>query len=109
MNNILIAIQIILTVFLAGCGDKSEYVGDLKNELPDEKAQLIKAFNEGIDLYHNQDWLKAKKRFKDALSLEQEFPYRPTTPSAVYIERCDHFKKNPPKKDWDGVWTMTTK
>ncbi|HIA85059.1 MAG TPA: hypothetical protein EYO04_03490 [Candidatus Marinimicrobia bacterium] len=81
----------------------------LKNELPDEKAQLVKAFDEGIDLYHNQDWLKAKKRFKDALSLEEEFPYRPTTPSAVYIERCEHFKKNPPKKDWDGVWTMTTK
>jgi hypothetical protein len=53
--------------------------------------------------------LKAKKRFKDALSLEEEFPYRPTTPSAVYIERCDHFKKNPPKKDWDGVWRMTAK
>ena len=81
----------------------------LKNELSDEKAQLVKAFDEGIDLYNNQDWLKAKKRFKDALSLEEEFPYRPTTPSAVYIERCDHFKKNPPKKDWDGVWTMTTK
>ena len=38
MNKILIAIQIILIVFLAGCGDKSEYVGDLKNELPDGKG-----------------------------------------------------------------------
>ena len=38
MNKILVAIQIILIVFLAGCGEKSEYVGDLKNELPDGKG-----------------------------------------------------------------------
>ena len=37
MNKILITIHIILIVFLAGCGDKSEYVGDLTNELPDGK------------------------------------------------------------------------
>ena len=38
MNKILIAIQIILIVSLAGCGDKSEYVGNLNNELPDGKG-----------------------------------------------------------------------
>jgi len=41
--------------------------------------------------------------------LEDEFPTRPTTPSKVYIFRCNHFIENPPDKDWDGVWTMTTK
>ena len=38
MNKILTEIQIILIVLLSGCGDKSEYVGDLKNELPDGKG-----------------------------------------------------------------------
>ena len=38
MNKILIAIQTMMIVFLLGCGDKSEYVGDLKNELPDGKG-----------------------------------------------------------------------
>ena len=40
MNKILVAIQIILIVFLAGCGEKSEYVGDLKNDLPDGKGMV---------------------------------------------------------------------
>ena len=43
MNKILIAIQIILIVFLAGCGDKNKYVGDLKNELPDGKGIMTYA------------------------------------------------------------------
>ena len=38
MNKILTAIQMILIVFLAGCGDKSEYIGELNNELPDGKG-----------------------------------------------------------------------
>ena len=74
-----------------------------------EKNQLIQAFNEALDLYHNQEWVKAKKRFAEASELEEKFPYRPTSPSIVYIDRCDHFKLKPPGKDWDGVWTMNTK
>ena len=81
----------------------------LKNELSDEKMQLVQAFNEGINLYLKQEWVKAKKRFKDSLNLEEEFLARPTTPSAVYSDRCDYFKSEPPGKDWDGVFTMTTK
>ena len=81
----------------------------LKNNLSKEKSQLIQAFNEALDLYHNQEWVKAKKRFAEASELEEKFPYRPTTPSTVYIDRCDHFKLKPPGKDWDGVWTMTSK
>jgi adenylate cyclase len=81
----------------------------LKNELSTEKSQLIQAFNEGVDHYLKQNWVKAKKRFKDALTLEETFPARPTTPSAVYIDRCDYYKNEPPGKDWDGVWTMKSK
>ena len=40
MNKILIAIQIILFAFLAGCADKSDYVGDLVNELPHGKGMV---------------------------------------------------------------------
>ncbi|SVB13572.1 uncharacterized protein METZ01_LOCUS166426, partial [marine metagenome] len=77
--------------------------------LSKEKSQLVQAFNEALDLYHDQEWTKAKKRFVEANELEEEFPHRPTNPSTVYIDRCDHFKLEPPDKDWDGVWTMTTK
>ena len=74
-----------------------------------KKNQLVQAFNEALDLYHEKEWLKAKKRFIEANELEEKFPHRPTNPSTVYIDRCDHFKLEPPDKDWDGVWTMTTK
>ena len=41
--------------------------------------------------------------------MEERFTARNTTPSAVYIERCNMFKENPPGENWDGVWTMTAK
>ena len=81
----------------------------LKNEMTDKQSQLVKAFDEGMSLYHKKEWAKAKKQFKDSLSLEENFTDRPTTPSAVYLDRCEYFKADPPEKDWDGVWTMTTK
>ena len=36
-------------------------------------------------------------------------PRRPTTPSRVYIERCEFLKDNPPGPDWDGSWTLVSK
>ena len=81
----------------------------LKNEMTDKQSQLVKAFDEGMSLYHKKEWAKAKKRFKDSLSLEESFTDRPTTPSEVYLDRCEYFKTDPPEKDWDGVWTMTSK
>ena len=81
----------------------------LKNEMSNEQSQLVQAFDEGMHLYKKQDWTKAKKRFKDSLSMEEIFKDRPTTPSAVYLDRCDYFKAEPPGKNWDGIWTMKTK
>ena len=77
--------------------------------MTDKQSQLVKAFDEGMSLYHKKEWAKAKKQFKDSLSLEENFTDRPTTPSAVYLDRCEYFKAEPPEKNWDGVWTMTTK
>ena len=70
---------------------------------------MQQAFQEGLDLYHNQDWIKAKKRFEESFELEEDFPQRPTSPSAVFIDRCKFFKTKPPGKDWDKIWTMTAK
>ena len=51
----------------------------------------------------------SEEKFKEASELEVDFPYRSTNPCLVYIERCKIFAKNPPAKNWDGVWTMNTK
>ncbi|MEC9437273.1 MAG: adenylate/guanylate cyclase domain-containing protein [Candidatus Neomarinimicrobiota bacterium] len=81
----------------------------VKDDLNNDQSQLITAFNEGIDLYFKQEWNKALSKFKEASELEEDFPDRPTTPSLIYIQRCEFFSKNPPAKDWDGVWIMKTK
>ena len=80
-----------------------------KGQLDDETSKMLVIFHEGLELYNAQKWNDALKKFEESAKLEDEFPTRPTTPSKVYIFRCNHFKENPPDKDWDGVWTMTTK
>lgn len=80
-----------------------------KGQLKNETAQLLNLFHEGLKLYHDQRWEEALKKFSESAKLEDDFPNRPTNPSKVYIYRCTHFLTNPPEKNWDGVWTMTTK
>nr|AGO88080.1 hypothetical protein [uncultured bacterium 405006-B04] len=80
-----------------------------KNNADNHTVNLIKVFEEGLDHYYQQQWDKALIHFEKAEEMEDHFTSRNTTPSAVYIERCTMFKDNPPGKDWDGVWTMTSK
>jgi len=80
-----------------------------KNNLDPSVNKMVETFEKGVELYHNQKWNPALKKFQSAETMEEKFPFRPTTPSAVYIERCEYFLKNNPGKDWDGVWVMTTK
>ncbi len=80
-----------------------------KGQLDDDTAKMLMIFHEGLELHNAQKWNDALKKFEESATLEDEFPTRPTTPSKVYIFRCNHFIENLPEKDWDGVWTMTTK
>ena len=79
-------------------------------ENPDKKyISLVQKFEQGLDHYYKQEWDYAIKNFKEAESLEDHFVSRNTTPSNIYIDRCEMFKENPPGEKWDGVWTMTSK
>ena len=80
-----------------------------KNNADNHTVNLIKVFEEGLDHYYQQQWDKALIHFEKAEGMEDHFTSRNTTPSAVYIERCTMFIDSPPGKDWDGVWTMTSK
>ena len=59
--------------------------------------------------YDFQIYSEVLQKFKKSSELEEDFLYRPTTPSKIYIKRCEEFLKNPPPKNWSGVWEMKTK
>jgi len=80
-----------------------------KGQLPPEQLQMRAVYQQGIELYHRQQWDEAMAKFTESEKLEEVFPRRPTTPSRVYIERCEFLKENPPGPHWDGSWALTSK
>jgi adenylate cyclase len=80
-----------------------------KDQLSEDLSMMRDLYHQGLDLYRQQKWDEAMAKFVESDRLEEVFPKRPTTPSRVYIERCEFFKEHPPEKDWDGVWTLTSK
>ena len=85
-----------------------ELISEIGQE-PELYKKLLPAYNEALKLYKNQEWNKAIEAFKASDALEDMFPGRKTNPSRIYIPRCEHFIDNPPGKNWDGVWTLTSK
>jgi adenylate cyclase len=80
----------------------------MKGDLNQKEQKLFTLFNEGIELYLARKWDEAAVKFREAEQYER-VPEGKTTPSAVYIYRCDHMKKNPPGDEWDGRWILTSK
>ena len=61
-------------------------------------------FKNGLSLYRAGKWAGAINAFRESLRLNKE-----DTLSRIYIDRCNHLKKNPPGDHWNGVWVMTSK
>jgi adenylate cyclase len=80
-----------------------------KGQLPPEQVQMRAIYQQGMEFYQQQQWDEAMAKFTESEKLEEVFPRRPTTPSRVYIERCDFLKENPPGPHWDGSWVLTSK
>ena len=69
-----------------------------------QKKEVIKNYNTGLNAYKLRKWDDAIKYFTEALKLDPE-----DGPSKLYLQRSSDYKKTPPPDDWDGVFTMTTK
>ncbi|HPT46165.1 MAG TPA: adenylate/guanylate cyclase domain-containing protein, partial [Candidatus Rifleibacterium sp.] len=61
-------------------------------------------YQEGIKLYLNRNWQEAEAAFFRVLELMPD-----DGPSKVYIDRCVHFKQEPPPQDWDGRFILKSK
>jgi len=66
-------------------------------------AEFLEHFTEGLTGYKAMDWDKAIKEFRAVIEVKDD------EVSKMYMKRCQHFKKNPPDADWDGVFTLKTK
>ena len=64
----------------------------------------LATYAEARALYTEQKWDDAIEKFRQVID-----KMGGDGPAELFIDRCEYFKLNPPEKDWDGAWTMTTK
>jgi len=74
-----------------------------KGNLNKKQHDFIQLYEEGLNLYLKKEWKLAIKSFQTALKLKDD------NATNIFITRCQNFIKNPPPKDWDGVWEMDIK
>jgi adenylate cyclase len=67
-------------------------------------VEALGLFNDGYRSWNLGKWDQAIKIFNSVKKIN------PNDKAAqLYVDRCNHMKKNPPKGTWDGVWIMTSK
>ncbi len=66
--------------------------------------ELKYTFENGLREYRKQVWNKAISHFELCLEIKSD-----DGPSALYTIRVQELRKNPPDKDWSGVWHLTKK
>jgi adenylate cyclase len=64
----------------------------------------VNALKSGLAYYRERQWDKAIDGFAEAafLNADDQLP-------RIYVDRCMHFKLEPPPEDWKGEWIMKTK
>ena len=75
-----------------------------KGELSDQTQELLEKYDHGLELFMQRDWDRAKASFRAGLRIVED-----DGPCKTYIERCTEFSKNPPSKNWDGVYRLKSK
>ncbi len=76
-----------------------------EKELTQDHIRLgMEAFHSALDLFENREWQEAFEMFKKV----QDHMTGDAT-SEIYMKRCIKFIKEPPHKDWDGVFNLTQK
>ncbi len=76
----------------------------VKGQVVDQMVEEIDRFHRAIDRYREQRWDDADTLL---IALSQADPKRKAY--KLYLERVANLRTNPPGKDWDGVFTFTTK
>lgn len=68
-----------------------------------EDTKWISLFEKGWNSYAKGEWDKAEEEFYEVIGVRPE-----DMPTKVFLERIKELKQSQPK-DWDGIWTFTSK
>lgn len=74
-----------------------------KKEATEKIFEIKELFERGLAAYRVQKWDAAELYFSNCATKYNDYP------SIVFLDRISHYKKNPPPKDWDGVFVMKVK
>jgi adenylate cyclase len=73
-------------------------------ELSEELVRLRERYDAARRSYLAQDWDTAEATFRECVKI------RPNDgPSRVFLERVQALRRNPPGKNWNGVWQLVEK
>jgi adenylate cyclase len=73
-------------------------------QLSEELARLRERYEQARRTYLAQEWDLAEAIFRECLQI------RPNDgPSRVFVERIQVLRRNPPGKNWNGVWQLVEK
>jgi adenylate cyclase len=73
-------------------------------QLSEELARLRERYEQARRTYLAQEWDSAEAIFRECLQI------RPNDgPSRVFLKRIQVLRRNPPDKDWNGVWQLLEK
>jgi adenylate cyclase len=79
-------------------------VMSMAGQLSEESSRLRERYDEARRMYLAQGWDLAETGFRECLKI------RPNDgPSRVLAERIEFLRRNPPGKDWNGVWNLREK
>jgi adenylate cyclase len=73
-------------------------------KLTKEQAEMIKRFEEALELFEARKWNEAESAFNRVLEIVPD-----DGPSKTYIDRIAKYKVAPPPDDWDGVFNLMVK
>jgi adenylate cyclase len=76
----------------------------LKGALSEDQKKAFDLHQEGLYYYRDRKFKQAMEKMKKVLEILPQ-----DGPAAAYIQRCEAYIAEPPPKDWDGVYKVTSK
>ena len=76
----------------------------LRKDADDSLLDIMDDYNQALELYRLKDFAGAKAAFTNLIKKDQDLPLY-----SIYINQADFYQKNPPAKEWDGVFERRTK